>query len=316
MSEQKFSKIVEKDLTGNKLYVTVFTYTETGKLKEKTCRYESGEIWYSKKYEYNSKDKLVTEEHYRNEYPGDELKSTYSRFEYKYDQKGNSIDEIERSREGILLSRALNEYYENGNMKQSRRTRYNKSGKTLNINYIEFNEAGKITFKKSYLPTGAVSNIFKYEYDSEGILRNKICIKPSGNVSQKFTYEYQNGILKSEKEIINNELTGQKDFNENELPVREMIKNKNGIILVTEYEYFPNGKIKGKRSYKNYELIQKETYKYDGDFKITEKTTLELQNGSSSSEIYKYFDWGYTVNYVMRSGEKEYRKRYEYHIQC
>lgn len=315
MNEQKFTKIVETDITGGKSFVTDFTYTETGKLKDKTCRYESDEIWFSKKYEYDSEDKLITEEHYRNEYPGDESKSTYSKFEYKYDEKGNLTDETERSREGKLLSRALNEYYENGNMKQSRRTRYDKSGKTLNINYIEFNESGKITFKKSYLPTGAVSNVFKYEYDNEGTLKSKICIRPSGNVSQKFTYEYQNGKLKSEKEYSNNDLTGEKEYNEKGLLIKETIKNRKGEMLITEYEYFSNDKIKEKISLTDSDVVQKEKYIYDNNFRLIEKLTLDKNELLISSEKYEYFDWGYTVDYVMKSGGKEYRKRYEHHIQ-
>lgn len=315
MTEQKFSKITEKDITLNKTVVTDFSYTENGNLKNKTARYENGEIWFSKNYEYDASGKLISEEHYRNEYPGDDTKSIFSRFEYKYDEKGNLIDATERNRDGILLSRSLNEYHSNGNIKQSRRTRYNLSGKVLNINFIEYNEPGKITYKKSFLPTGAVSNIFKYDYSKEGLLISKVNIKPSGNISKKYIYEYDGKNMISEKEYVSDELTGQKDFNKDKLPVKEMVKNKNGTILITEYEYFPNGRIKGKRSYENYELIRKETYKYDNDFKITEKTTLELKSGSSSSEIYKYFEWGYTVNYVMKTGEREYRKWYEYHIQ-
>lgn len=316
MKEQRFTKIIEKDLTKNRIFVTDFFYDESDKLTEKICRYESGEIWFSKKYYYDYSGKLTAEEHYRNEYPGDNTKSIFSRFEYIYDEKGNLLDAIEKNRDGILLSRSLNEYYENGNIKQSRRTRYNLKGKVLNINFIEYNKSGKITFKKSYLPTGAVSNIFKYDYNDDGMLISKINIKPSGNISRKYIYEYDNGILKSEKEYVNNELTGQKDFNENKLPVREMVKNINGIILITEYEYFPNSKIKGRRSYKNYEPVQKEIFKYNSNFEITEKTTLDLQSGATSSEKYEYFDRRYTVNYIMKTGEKEYRKWYEYHIQC
>jgi len=314
MTEQKFSKIIEKDITGGKSFVTDFIYTETGKLKEKTCRYESGEIWFSKKYEYGSEDKLITEEHYRNEYPGDETKSAYSKFKYRYDEKGNLVDETERNREGKLLSRALNEYYENGNMKQSRRTRYDKSGKTLNINYIEFNEAGKTTFKKSYLPTGAVSNVFKYEYDNEGALMSKVCIRPSGNVSQRFTYEYQNGKLKSEKEYSNNVLTGQKDYNAKGLIAKETIKNKRGKLLITEYDYFSNGRIKEKISLTDSKITQKEKYIYDNDYRITEKLTLDKNELLISSEKYEYFDWGYTTDYIMKSGGKEYRKLYKHYL--
>ncbi|MBN1634146.1 MAG: hypothetical protein JW917_08275 [Ignavibacteria bacterium] len=314
MVEQKYSRITEKDITRGKMLVTDFTYTESGKLKNKTSRYESGEVWFSKNYEYDDEGKLIFEEHYRNEYPGDETKSIYSKFEYKYDNDGNLIDAIERNRDGIMLSRSLNEYRSNGNMKLSRRTRYNISGKVLNINFIEFNESGDISYKRSFKPNGAVSNIFKYNYDSNGLLISKAYIQPSGNVLQKYIYDYENGNMKSEKVYVKNELTGQKDFNEDKMLIKEMTKNTNGVILVTEYEYYPNQKIKGKRTYKNYELSQKEIYKYNDNFDIKEKTTLETQSGASTSEVYEYFDWGYTVDYVMKTGGKEYRKWYEYRI--
>ncbi|GIM53243.1 hypothetical protein CAPN004_22730 [Capnocytophaga cynodegmi] len=249
---------------------------ETVSRKEKLIYYEEGErgnrvktIWCEYKFGrtfnveryYNEHEKLIEEIYYKEG-------NIYCKETWKYDDKGNEIENIwyngndkNGSKRTLKYDDKGNEieyimYYENGKIDSKITSKYDDKGNK--IERIGYNRNGKIDFKETR------------EYNNQGNLIEEIRYRRDGKIDFKETWKYDSQGNKMER------YEGRQD-------------RKKWQEAFSKFTYENNRTTIERVRYTNGNISSEETWRYDEKGKLIEVSERKKQNtGKWKEELTKY----------------------------
>ncbi|MBI35690.1 MAG: hypothetical protein CMP67_10060 [Flavobacteriales bacterium] len=234
---------------------------------------------------------------------------------YKYNNKGNLIEEASYESDGDLFWKTTYHFDKNGNKVERNYISPNGS--------IGVDKYGKKIVPASNKPNGSLVFKYIYKYDNNGNKVEEAKYKPDGSLMEKTTFKYDkndeitnvytydpfekqiyktsyqkkyysNGIQK-EKSLYNasGELKATYKYDDNGNETEEAIYNSDGSLSYKHiYKYDNNGnKIEFafyRKSNDSLTLEVKETYKYDYKGNLTESTVYNLGHSLSSKYNFEY----------------------------
>jgi len=180
---------------------TIYEYDLKGNNTRKTDRNKQDEIQYDYQYSYNGKNQLIEQIAYN--YLGDPT----MKIDYKYDQKGNLIEEKRK------------DYFDDDSL----------------VKY-KYDEKGNEIDKQYFSPISELRNHWKSEYNIEGLkIRSEFWVKGIKCINRtKFKYDSESGI--ETRILINPEDNSQKE------QVIQTLEDQYGNWI--EKKILENGKLK------------------------------------------------------------------------
>ncbi|MFJ1383243.1 RHS repeat domain-containing protein [Capnocytophaga canimorsus] len=295
---------------------------ETVSRKEKLIYYEEGErgnrvktIWYEYKFGktfnveryYNEHEKLIEAIYYKEG-------NIYRKETWKYDDKGNEIENICYDKNGKIGLKTTLKYDDKGN----------------EIEYIMYYENGKIDFKITSKYDDKGNKIERighnskrgflgkntWEYDNQGNLTEEIDYNRNGKIDFKETREYNNQGNLIEK--IRYRRDGKIDFKKtwkyddkgNEMERYEGRQDrKKWQEAFSKFTYENNRTTKERVRYTNGNISSEETWKYDEKGKLIEVSKRKKQNtGKWKEELTKY-EYDDQDNWIQEMIFKQHRNK-------
>lgn len=111
-----------------------------------------------------------------------------SKFNYKYDNKGDKIEEKLYNPDGSLTQKSTYEYDESGN--QIVESRYNSTGSLTQKFTYEYDNNGNLSLGNGYNSNGRLWGKFRYAYDDRSNLIEESMYNQDNKLSWKFTYKH------------------------------------------------------------------------------------------------------------------------------
>src|ERR1019366_5595022 len=170
-------------------FISEFDYEARAKFGEIT----KDSLLFKITYKYDEKGNEIEE----NSYGSDE--NLISKMTYEYNNEGNAIESNRYNIDGSLAQRFVFKYNEQG--KVSERNDYNADGSLDHKSTFKYNEEGKVIEKNNYYSDGSLDDKMMYNYNAEGIVIENIYFETGRKKSVlKFNYQFDkhgNWIIKN-----------------------------------------------------------------------------------------------------------------------
>ena len=264
----------------------IYNYNSNGKVIEKKEVFENQNTFLSQSYKYDDKGNKIEEVSYRT-YPLPE------KITYKYDSIGNIIEEVRYDKNGIIYRKLGFEY--------------NKNGKKVEENYFdrEYMRRLKIDRKSiniydpnlKYMLTATST----FNYDLKGNLIQVSNFFPKDSLESKLIYKYDlignqiENILYNADGTIAWKLNYAYDSGRN---IIEYTKNRNGFKNkytctydsfgnIIEYFYYSGSNLSD-----GYKLVRKHSYKYNSSGDMIESSTYNQKGVLEDRYTFNYDAFG------------------------
>ena len=167
---EKKNDLTKENLKGKVKSIKETTYEAV----EKFGQIEKGDVLYDRDFSFTIYDKNGNKIE-KNYYFSDGL---YSKYTYKYDKKGNTIE--------------INNYNSNGSIHEKYTFKYDEKGNNIEQNNYKYD--GSFLYKYTYKYDEKGNNIEKNNYDSNGRLDSKYTYEYDKNNNWTQRIEYKNTI--------------------------------------------------------------------------------------------------------------------------
>ena len=167
----------EKKFTGR----CIFEHDDHGNVTALTNYDENEKEKSSSKLKYDEHNNLI-------EYWGSNFKDITDKHSYKYDEKGNAIEEIYYGQDGGVYSKDLNTFDEKGNLIKD--IEYREGKLHLTISY-KYDSTGNKIERKDLKPDGSIDRYDTWKYDNKNNLIEEIEYDWQGLPYSKTKYIYE-----------------------------------------------------------------------------------------------------------------------------
>ena len=260
---------IENDLTKDSLKGKVSFYSESSyKLVEKFGEIEKGGEFFKHTYKFDEKGNMIEE------ITSKAYGNLNSKFTYKYDVKGNEIEVNTYVTDGTNKARAC----ENINWRMKEKLGDNRFINNLAYcsyidvkNFIKFkysykyDEKGNMIEQNSYNDDGSLCFKTKSKYDEKGNKIELIIYYTDGSLCCETTYKYDEKGNKIEQIIYYHENGNQSIETTYEYDEKGNMIEKYSYPSKMTYEYDEGGNVIEEDSYEYGDLSRKCTYKYEFD---------------------------------------------------
>lgn len=209
---------------------------------------------------------------------------SYEKHIYNYDDKGNiikdkSVSYVDSDGRGEIITTKTYSYDENGNkITENFKAGKNYSGVSSYSNKWEYNEKGKLKYKKSTTGNSIVETTYKFDSSDNIISETKVNHDTDKTTVTTWKYNTDN------KPIVK-KIDGVEDTNYTYDTSGNLIKLKE-TDQTTTYKYFSDGKVKNKTIETK---LSKQSWSYDRFENLTEYSAENWQYESDKYKVvFKY----------------------------
>lgn len=159
-------------------------YDDKGNLVEKETWFAQEDTYEKTAYVYNDAGEKVEEVHMFDNEP-------YEHLTFRYDDKGNMLDESKFDEEGNLLEKQVNEYDDKGNVTRQQLFEGDELAQEVTF---EYNDASQCVIETNSKTTEGQKEITRYTYNDQGKKIRSETTDANGNLQGYVTVEYdENG---------------------------------------------------------------------------------------------------------------------------
>jgi hypothetical protein len=207
-----------------------------------------------------------------------------------FDNKGNTLEEINYKVNGTITSVVTYSYDDKGNLKSFSRYTGNKEKLTYNQN-IEYDSRGNKLTESGYDGVSSYTNAFSYNtdnqlieitYTTDKVLTEKRTFKYSGNVTEMT-------ISNNNQSIISKEISNY-DVNKNIIEEAKYVQDK--ISQKSDYSYDPSGKRIEETKQNLGNFLYRRTFTYDSKGNVITINEEKPEGVKYDAYIYKYDTFG------------------------
>ncbi len=207
-----------------------------------------------------------------------------------FDNKGNTLEEINYKANGNITSVVTYSYDANGNLKSFSRYSGNKEKLTYNQN-IEYDDRGNKLVESGYDGISSYKNNFIYNsnnqlieitYTTDKVLTEKRTLKYSGNMKEMTISNINQSILSKEISTY--------DVNKNIIEEVKYVQDK--ISQKSDYSYDPSGKRIEETKQNLGNFLYRRKYSYDGKGNVIKILEEKPEGITYDAYIYKYDNMG------------------------
>jgi len=311
-TEEKFGEVIKTDQYGQK----EFYFNEQGYFLQKKERFNYPDYfsYNTETFKYDQQENIIEKRFESNNSMFGESSHKYT---YKYDKKGNKIEENRYNYKGELEDKVVYKYDSSGN--KIEKNNYNSKGELRSKETYKYDNKGNEIEENWYNSEGELEDKVVYKYDSSANKIEESGYNSKGELEGKVVYIYDNRGNKIEENWYNSEgelrskETYKYDNKGNEIEHR-VYNSDNTLSSEWTYKYDEKGnkrEAQGKGYYSFGKLRYNYFDKYDerGNTILSEKTDIK-EAPENIGLISNPFNWKekevHYVYYDTKTNKKSY----------